>query len=92
MFLDITIIILVLLSIFLRCKVYVQEEQDQYDPYIEVNIYCEEGTDTERHLLRKEDVVEVMTRAIPGCTIVTKGGDWYNSPDDYNEIVKLLRS
>ena len=63
------------------------------DEWIEVDIWAGEGEgleDTTPHLLRKTDIVQLMGRGVPGCTIVTVHGDWYNSPNDYERIRDIL--
>jgi len=73
------------------------EDEDSCDKttneWIEVDIWAGEGEgleDTTPHLLRKTDIVQLMGRGVPGCTIVTVHGDWYNSPNDYERIRDIL--
>lgn len=73
------------------------EDEDSCDKttneWIEVDIWGGEGEgpeDTTPYLLRKTDIVQLMGRGVPGCTVVTVQGDWYNSPNDYERIRDIL--
>jgi hypothetical protein len=61
--------------------------------WIELDIWGGEGEgpeDTTPYLLRKTDIVQLMGRGVPGCTVVTVQGDWYNSPNNYERIRDIL--
>ncbi len=91
--LDIALIILVLLSIFLRCKNMPEPvEETPYDPWIELEVCSVEGEGTYKTNILKEDIVEVTERAVPGCVVFTRQGDMYNSPYDCGRVLDLLRS
>ena len=41
---------------------------------------------------KKQDIVEVTERAVPGCVVFTRQGDMYNSPNAPTIVLDLLRS